>query len=92
MAEPRTLFDKVWDSHVVERLPDGTCILYIDRHLLHEVTSAQAGRDACGRGPQRTVRSALGSRRGSDLENPATSRLSCEVDGQVSGAESSHRA
>jgi 3-isopropylmalate/(R)-2-methylmalate dehydratase large subunit len=38
----RTLFDKIWDSHVVERLPDGTCILYIDRHLLHEVTSPQA--------------------------------------------------
>src|SRR5579872_1898166 len=38
----RTLFDKVWDRHVVERLPDGTCILYIDRHLLHEVTSPQA--------------------------------------------------
>jgi 3-isopropylmalate/(R)-2-methylmalate dehydratase large subunit len=41
-AAPRTLFDKVWDSHVVERLPDGTCILYIDRHLVHEVTSPQA--------------------------------------------------
>ena len=41
-AKPRTLFDKIWDSHVVERLPDGTCILYIDRHLLHEVTSPQA--------------------------------------------------
>jgi 3-isopropylmalate/(R)-2-methylmalate dehydratase large subunit len=39
---PRTLFDKIWDSHVVERLPDGTCILYIDRHLVHEVTSPQA--------------------------------------------------
>lgn len=38
----RTLFDKIWDDHVVERLPDGTCILYIDRHLLHEVTSPQA--------------------------------------------------
>ena len=45
---PRTLFDKIWDSHVVERLPDGTCILYIDRHLLHEVTSPQAFRRACG--------------------------------------------
>ena len=33
-AKPRTLFDKIWDSHVVEKLPDGTCILYIDRHLL----------------------------------------------------------
>jgi 3-isopropylmalate/(R)-2-methylmalate dehydratase large subunit len=41
-AKPRTLFDKIWDSHVVERLPDGTCILYIDRHLVHEVTSPQA--------------------------------------------------
>jgi 3-isopropylmalate/(R)-2-methylmalate dehydratase large subunit len=40
--KPRTLFDKIWDSHVVERLPDGTCILYIDRHLIHEVTSPQA--------------------------------------------------
>ena len=39
---PRTLFEKVWDSHVVERLPDGTCVLYIDRHLTHEVTSPQA--------------------------------------------------
>ncbi|MBU6497178.1 MAG: 3-isopropylmalate dehydratase large subunit [Rhodospirillales bacterium] len=41
-AQPRTLFDKVWDAHVVERLPDGTCVLYIDRHLVHEVTSPQA--------------------------------------------------
>ena len=39
---PRTLFDKVWHSHVVDRLEDGTCILYIDRHLVHEVTSPQA--------------------------------------------------
>ncbi|HEY0417895.1 MAG TPA: 3-isopropylmalate dehydratase large subunit [Acetobacteraceae bacterium] len=41
-SKPRTLFDKVWDAHVVERLPDGTCVLYIDRHLVHEVTSPQA--------------------------------------------------
>ncbi len=41
-AKPRTLFDKIWDSHIVEKLPDGTCILYIDRHMLHEVTSPQA--------------------------------------------------
>ena len=40
--KPRTLFDKVWDAHVVERLDDGTCVLYIDRHLVHEVTSPQA--------------------------------------------------
>ena len=42
MSKPRTLFDKIWDSHVVERLPDGTCLIYIDRHLVHEVTSPQA--------------------------------------------------
>jgi 3-isopropylmalate/(R)-2-methylmalate dehydratase large subunit len=39
---PRTLFDKIWESHVVQRLPDGTCVLYIDRHLVHEVSSPQA--------------------------------------------------
>ena len=39
---PRTLFDKIWDAHVVHRQDDGTCVLYIDRHLVHEVTSPQA--------------------------------------------------
>ena len=39
---PKTLFDKVWDQHVVERLEGGLEILYIDRHLIHEVTSPQA--------------------------------------------------
>ncbi|WP_366554847.1 3-isopropylmalate dehydratase large subunit [Aquibaculum sediminis] len=42
MAAPRTLFDKIWDAHVVDRQEDGTCLLYIDRHLVHEVTSPQA--------------------------------------------------
>jgi 3-isopropylmalate/(R)-2-methylmalate dehydratase large subunit len=42
MAKPRTLFDKIWDSHVVDRQADGTCLIYIDRHLVHEVTSPQA--------------------------------------------------
>jgi 3-isopropylmalate/(R)-2-methylmalate dehydratase large subunit len=42
MAAPKTLFDKIWESHVVERADDGTCLLYIDRHLVHEVTSPQA--------------------------------------------------
>jgi 3-isopropylmalate/(R)-2-methylmalate dehydratase large subunit len=48
---PRTLFDKIWDDHVVERLEDETCLLYIDRHLVHEVTSPQAfeGLRAAGR-------------------------------------------
>ncbi len=38
----RTLYDKIWDDHVVETQPDGTSLLYIDRHLIHEVTSPQA--------------------------------------------------
>src|SRR6201993_3557074 len=42
MPKPRTLFEKIWDSHVVQKNDDGTCILYIDRHLVHEVTSPQA--------------------------------------------------
>ena len=41
-AGPRTLFDKIWDSHLVHRQDDGTCLIYIDRHLVHEVTSPQA--------------------------------------------------
>ncbi len=41
-AKPRTLFDKIWDSHLVDKLGDGTILLYIDRHLVHEVTSAPA--------------------------------------------------
>ncbi|MBK1659363.1 3-isopropylmalate dehydratase large subunit [Paracraurococcus ruber] len=40
--QPRTLFDKIWDAHVVETLPDGTALLYIDLHLTHEVTTPQA--------------------------------------------------
>jgi 3-isopropylmalate/(R)-2-methylmalate dehydratase large subunit len=39
---PRTLYDKIWDAHVVRALPDGTCVLYIDRHLLDELHSPQA--------------------------------------------------
>jgi 3-isopropylmalate/(R)-2-methylmalate dehydratase large subunit len=38
----RTLYDKLWDAHVVRRNDDGTCLIYIDRHLVHEVTSPQA--------------------------------------------------
>ncbi len=39
---PQTLYDKIFEDHVVERQADGTCLLYIDRHLIHEVTSPQA--------------------------------------------------
>jgi 3-isopropylmalate/(R)-2-methylmalate dehydratase large subunit len=42
MAKPRTLYDKIWDDHLVDEQPDGTCLIYIDRHLVHEVTSPQA--------------------------------------------------
>ncbi|MDX9904309.1 MAG: aconitase family protein, partial [Bacteroidales bacterium] len=40
--EPRTLFDKIWDAHVVKSVEDGPDVLYIDRHYIHEVTSPQA--------------------------------------------------
>src|SRR5436305_13593829 len=40
--KPRTLFDKVWASHVVHGLPEGPVLLYVDLHLVHEVTSPQA--------------------------------------------------
>ncbi len=51
MTRPRTLYEKIWDAHVVERRPDGTCLIFIDRHLVHEVTSPQAfaGLRASGR-------------------------------------------
>ena len=42
MSAPKTLFDKIWDAHVVHLQDDGTCLIYIDRHLVHEVTSPQA--------------------------------------------------
>ena len=42
MNRPTTLYDKIWESHLVDARDDGTCLLYIDRHLVHEVTSPQA--------------------------------------------------
>ena len=39
---PKTIYDKIWDAHVAHEADDGTCLLYIDRHLVHEVTSPQA--------------------------------------------------
>jgi len=60
VAQARTLFDKIWDAHVVKNLDDGTSIIYIDRHLVHEVTSPQAfeGLRMAGRqvrSPERTL-------------------------------------
>jgi len=60
MANPRTLFDKIWDAHLVKEVEDGAAIIYIDRHLVHEVTSPQAfeGLRLAGRkvrSPERTL-------------------------------------
>ena len=60
MTAPRTLYDKIWDDHVAHEAEDGTCRLYIDRHLVHEVTSPQAfeGLRIAGRkvrAPEKTV-------------------------------------
>ena len=60
MSGPKTLFDKIWDAHLVHRQDDGTCLIYIDRHLVHEVTSPQAfeGLRNAGRkvrSPERTL-------------------------------------
>ena len=53
---PQTLFDKIWDAHLVDVQDDGTCLIYIDRHLVHEVTSPQAfeGLRTAGRQVHRT--------------------------------------
>ena len=60
MTKATTLYDKIWNDHLVDEQPDGTCLLYIDRHLVHEVTSPQAfeglrnsGRKV--RAPQKTL-------------------------------------
>src|SRR5882672_2959581 len=55
MIHARTLYDKLWESHVVRRESDGTTLIYIDRHLIHEVTSPQAyeGLRMAGRLPWR---------------------------------------
>ncbi len=51
MAKPRTLYDKIWDDHLIEEEPNGASLIYIDRHIVHEVTSPQAfeGLRAAGR-------------------------------------------
>jgi len=53
-ARPQTLYEKIWNAHVVERRDDGTCLIYIDRHLVHEVTSPPSVR----RAPRRRTRGA----------------------------------
>ena len=60
MTAPKTIYDKIWDAHVAHEDADGTCLLYIDRHLVHEVTSPQAfeGLRTTGRtvrAPEKTI-------------------------------------
>jgi 3-isopropylmalate/(R)-2-methylmalate dehydratase large subunit len=60
MTKPHSLYDKIWDAHLVHEALDGTCLIYIDRHLVHEVTSPQAfeGLRMAGRkvrAPQKTL-------------------------------------
>ena len=42
MSGPETLYDKIWNAHLVKNNQDGTSLIYVDRHLVHEVTSPQA--------------------------------------------------
>ncbi|PSO70137.1 MAG: 3-isopropylmalate dehydratase large subunit [Cyanobacteria bacterium QH_8_48_120] len=87
MSKPQTLFDKIWQSHLVHEQDDGTCVLYIDRHLIHEVTSPQAfeGLRLAGRTPrQPSLALAVAdhnvptSDRSAGIENPE-SRLQIET-------------
>jgi len=70
----RTLYEKIWDDHVVERRDDGTCLIYIDRHLVHEVTSPQAFEGL--RGAARRVRRPDLTLAVADHNVPTTSRVS----------------
>jgi 3-isopropylmalate/(R)-2-methylmalate dehydratase large subunit len=72
---PRTLYDKIWDDHVVDAQPDGTCLLYIDRQIAHEVDSPQAfaALRLAGlkvRGPERTLLVADHNVATSDRQSP----------------------
>ena len=72
MSAPKTLFDKIWDAHVVHRQEDGTCLIYIDRHLVHEVTSPQAFEGL--RNTARTVRAPNRTLAVADHNIPTTDR------------------
>tara|TARA_B100001057_G_scaffold15411_1_gene14648 strand:+ start:157 stop:1566 length:1410 start_codon:yes stop_codon:yes gene_type:complete len=72
MSAPKTLFDKIWDAHVVHRQDDGTCLIYIDRHLVHEVTSPQAFEGLRNAG--RTVRAPNRTLAVADHNVPTTDR------------------
>ena len=89
MTMARTLYDKLWDSHVVREEADGTALLYIDRHLVHEVTSPQAyeGLKLAGRKPWR-----VGSIVATADHNTPTKDWDRGIDGSRSRARRSRRS
>jgi len=81
MTEPKTLFDKIWDSHVVQSIDKGPDILYIDQHYIHEVTSPQAFNGLRGRGvtvfrPEKTLATADHNIPTTDQDKPIREELS----------------
>src|ERR1700682_5673662 len=83
MAEKRTLFEKVWDEHIVSSPPDRLPLLYIDLHLVHEVTSPQAfdGLRAAGRRvrrPELTVATRTPNAPPADLDKPLSDPISAK--------------
>ncbi len=72
MTQARTLFDKIWDSHVINSQDDGTCLIYIDRHMVHEVTSPQAFEGL--RASNRKIRSVKQTLAVADHNVPTTDR------------------
>ena len=72
MEKPRTLFDKIWDTHLIHQAEDGTSLIYIDRHLVHEVTSPQAFEGL--RNSSRTVRESARTLAVADHNVPTSDR------------------
>ena len=72
MVKPRTLFDKIWDAHLIHQAEDGTSLIYIDRHLVHEVTSPQAFEGL--RNSSRTVRDSARTLAVADHNVPTSDR------------------
>ncbi|MFI3295375.1 MAG: 3-isopropylmalate dehydratase large subunit [Rikenellaceae bacterium] len=77
----KTIIDKIWDSHVVKQLDGGRCVLYIDRHYIHEVTSPQAFSGLRSRGirlahPEKTIATA-------DHNTPTEGQFDTVLDGQL---------
>jgi 3-isopropylmalate/(R)-2-methylmalate dehydratase large subunit len=90
VMKPRTLYDKIWDDHLVDEQPDGTCLIYVDRHLVHEVTSPQAfeGLRAAGRkvhAPDRTLAVATTNANPAEIPTRAEQIIAAENATSASG-------